>query len=87
VASVRSPVNGSRNIVLALAIIVALFPLAQFGVLGLAQVVPVHEAAEIVVILNGIRAARRPMRRTVARPTSPVEEHTEPCARNTTLTR
>ena len=47
------------NIGLALAIIVGLFPLALFGVLGLAGVVLVHEAAEVVVILNGIRAARR----------------------------
>ena len=46
------------NIVLALSIIVVLFPLAFFGVLGLAAVVLVHEVAEVVVILNGIRAAR-----------------------------
>ena len=46
------------NIVLALAIIVVLFPLALFGVLGLAGVVLVHELAEVVVILNGTRAAR-----------------------------
>ena len=48
----------TANIVLALAIIVVLFPLALFGVLGLAGVVLVHEIAEVVVILNGIRAAR-----------------------------
>lgn len=47
------------NIALALAIIIALFPLALFGVLGLAGVVLVHEIAEVVVILNGTRAARR----------------------------
>ncbi|GAA1739877.1 cation-translocating P-type ATPase [Isoptericola hypogeus] len=46
------------NILLALAIIVVLFPLALFGVLGLAGVVLVHEIAEVVVILNGLRAAR-----------------------------
>jgi len=46
-------------IALALAIIVVLFPLALFGVLGLAGVVLVHEAAELLVILNGVRAARR----------------------------
>lgn len=46
------------NIILALAIIVVLFPLALFGVLGLAAVVLVHEVAEVVVILNGVRAAR-----------------------------
>lgn len=49
------------NIGLALAIIIALFPLALFGVLGLAGVVLVHEAAEVIVILNGTRAARRPI--------------------------
>lgn len=48
------------NIGLALAIIIVLFPLALFGVLGLAGVVLVHEVAEVIVILNGVRAARRP---------------------------
>jgi cation-transporting ATPase G len=48
----------TSNIVLALAIIVVLFPLALLGVLGLAGVVLVHELAEVVVILNGLRAAR-----------------------------
>lgn len=48
------------NIGLALAVIVVLFPLALFGVLGLAGVVLVHELAEVLIILNGIRAARRP---------------------------
>ncbi|WP_078057175.1 heavy metal translocating P-type ATPase [Corynebacterium provencense] len=53
------------NIVLALAIIVILFPLALAGVLGLAAVVLVHEIAEVVVIANGLRAAgdRRRIRR------------------------
>ncbi|PCC52696.1 heavy metal translocating P-type ATPase [Brevibacterium aurantiacum] len=48
----------TANVVLALAIIVVLFPLALFGVLGLAAVVLVHEVAEVVVILNGVRTAR-----------------------------
>lgn len=48
------------NIALSLGIIVALLPLALFGVLGLAGVVLVHEIAEVIVILNGVRAARRP---------------------------
>ena len=47
------------NIGLALAIIIVLFPLALFGVLGLAGVVLVHEIAEVAVILNGVRARRR----------------------------
>ncbi|RLP77084.1 cation-translocating P-type ATPase [Mycetocola tolaasinivorans] len=46
------------NILLALAIIVVLVPLALGGVLGLAAVVLVHEVAEVLVILNGLRAAR-----------------------------
>ncbi|WP_394216402.1 heavy metal translocating P-type ATPase [Brachybacterium vulturis] len=46
------------NIALALAIMVVLFPLALLGVLGLAAVVLIHEAAEVVVIANGMRAAR-----------------------------
>nr|WP_255560130.1 cation-translocating P-type ATPase [Salinibacterium sp. M195] len=50
------------NIVLSLAIIIVLFPLALFGVLGLAGVVLVHEVAELVVIVNGVRAARLPQR-------------------------
>ncbi|WP_332839458.1 cation-translocating P-type ATPase [Brevibacterium antiquum] len=52
----RSIMTG--NIALAVAIIVVLFPLALFGVLGLAAVVLVHEIAEVIVILNGLRAAR-----------------------------
>lgn len=51
----------TANIALALAIIVVLFPLALFGVLGLAGVVLVHEIAELIVIANGVRAARRPV--------------------------
>lgn len=47
------------NIVLSLSIIIVLLPLALLGVLGLAGVVLVHEIAEVVVILNGVRAARR----------------------------
>ena len=35
-----------------------LLPLAITGVLGLAAVVLVHEVAEVVVIANGLRAAR-----------------------------
>ncbi|MFI8597018.1 heavy metal translocating P-type ATPase [Rothia koreensis] len=48
----------NQNIVLSLLIIIALLPLALFGVLGLAAVVLVHEVAEVIVILNGLRAAR-----------------------------
>ncbi|MCT1874587.1 heavy metal translocating P-type ATPase [Brevibacterium luteolum] len=48
----------NQNIVLSLAIIAVLLPLAITGVLGLAAVVLVHEVAEVVVIANGLRAAR-----------------------------
>lgn len=51
----------NQNIVLSLLIITVLLPLALFGVLGLAAVVLVHEVAEVVVILNGLRAARTPV--------------------------
>lgn len=61
------------NIALALAIIVVLFPLALFGVLGLAAVVLVHEAAEVVVIANGMRAART-RGLTLKGPSSPVRQ-------------
>ncbi len=50
----------TANIGLALAVIIGLFPLALLGIVGLAGVVLVHELAEIVIILNGLRAARRP---------------------------
>ena len=47
-----------QNVGLSLAIIVVLMPLALFGVLGLAAVVLVHELAEIIIIVNGVRAGR-----------------------------
>lgn len=49
-----------QNVVLSLLLIVVLVPLALTGMLGLAAVVLVHELAEVVVILNGLRAARTP---------------------------
>ncbi|MEV6324965.1 cation-translocating P-type ATPase [Nocardia sp. NPDC051787] len=52
-----------QNITLAMIIIGVLIPLAAAGMLGLATVVLIHEAAEVLVILNAIRAAR-----TVAQP-------------------
>ena len=47
-----------QNVVLSLALIAVLIPLALFGVLGLAAVVLIHELAEVVVIANGVRAGR-----------------------------
>ena len=58
----------TANIALALLIIVGLFPFALLGILGLAGVVLVHELAEVVVILNGLRAARRPSQTRIAAP-------------------
>ncbi|PJE24522.1 MAG: cadmium-translocating P-type ATPase, partial [Mycobacterium sp.] len=55
-----------QNIGLSLALISALIPLALFGVLGLAAVVLVHELAEVIVIANGVRAGRVPVRLTSA---------------------
>ncbi len=48
----------NQNVILSLLIIAILLPLSLFGVLGLASVVLVHEVAEVVVIVNGLRAAR-----------------------------
>jgi len=48
----------NQNIVLSLLIIIVLLPLAITGTLGLAAVVLVHEVAEVIVIGNGLRAAR-----------------------------
>ena len=59
------------NIGLALAIIVGLFPLALFGVLGLAAVVLVHEVAEVIVIVNGLRAGRMPRQLTALPESAP----------------
>ncbi|MEW1982562.1 cation-translocating P-type ATPase [Citricoccus sp. NPDC079358] len=56
----------NQNIVLSLLIIAVLLPLAITGVLGLAAVVLVHEVAEVIVILNGLRAAAS--RRTTLEP-------------------
>lgn len=58
-----------QNIGFSLAIISVLIPLAAFGVLGLAMVVLIHELAEVLVILNAIRAARtRPLPDVTAAP-------------------
>ncbi|BBY52726.1 putative cation-transporting ATPase G [Mycolicibacterium arabiense] len=63
-----------QNVGLSLGLIIALVPLALFGVLGLAAVVLIHELAEIVVIANGVRAGRaRPL---PAAPLDPAASHT-----------
>ncbi len=48
-----------QNLALSALILIALIPLAAAGVLGLAAVVAIHEFAELLVIGNGVRAARR----------------------------
>nr|WP_242516817.1 cation-translocating P-type ATPase [Corynebacterium mendelii] len=62
VTAVRHARRGRRiitaNIILALAVICVLPPLALFGVLGLGWVVLIHETAEVIIIANGLRAAR-----------------------------
>jgi cation-transporting ATPase G len=54
-----------QNLALSGAILALLVPLGAFGFLGLAAVVATHELAEVVVIANGVRAARGvPLART-----------------------
>jgi cation-transporting P-type ATPase G len=47
-----------QNLALSATILLVLIPLAATGIIGLAAVVAVHELAEVVVIANGVRAAR-----------------------------
>ncbi|WP_269809957.1 heavy metal translocating P-type ATPase [Kineosporia rhizophila] len=53
-----------QSLVLSMLILLILVPLSGLGVLGLAVVVAAHELAEVFVIGNGVRAARR--RKTLA---------------------
>lgn len=65
-----------QNAGFSLLIIGVLIPLAAFGVLGLAMVVLIHEAAEVLVILNAIRAARtRPLPGLAAAPVTGGAHH------------
>lgn len=75
----------NQNIVLSLLIIAVLPPLAITGVLGLAAVVLIHEVAEVIVILNGLRAARtkssrasRPKMRSTSMQASTLSDHHTP---------
>lgn len=54
----RTRVIMLQNLVLSLALIGILIPLSLFGFVGLATVVLVHNLAEILVILNGVRSGR-----------------------------
>lgn len=56
-----------QNLVVSLTLIAVLIPLALAGVLGLAAVVLVHEVAEFLIILNGVRAGQaKDLRATTA---------------------
>jgi cation-transporting ATPase G len=70
-----------QNVGLSLAIVTGLMPLALFGVLGLAAVVLVHELAEVVVIANGVRAARIQPLQTTAPSGRPIRTPTAVGAR------
>ncbi|OGI38113.1 MAG: ATPase [Candidatus Muproteobacteria bacterium RBG_16_62_13] len=45
-----------QNIVFSIAILAAMIPLAVFGILGVAVTVLVHEASELLAVVNGLRA-------------------------------
>ncbi|MDR0417298.1 MAG: HAD-IC family P-type ATPase, partial [Propionibacteriaceae bacterium] len=68
----------TANIAMSLAIIAGLVPLALLGVLGLAGVVLVHEFTEVIVILNGLRAASSAALRLEAKPAQPAPQR-DPC--------
>jgi len=46
----------AQNIVFSIAILVAMIPLAVVGVIGVAVTVLVHEASELLAVVNGLRA-------------------------------
>ncbi|SDK83255.1 Cd2+/Zn2+-exporting ATPase [Lentzea albidocapillata subsp. violacea] len=76
-----------QNVGLSLAIIGVLIPLAAFGVMGLATVVFVHETAEVLVILNAIRAARStPRQRAILTARSTPSHTTHPTTMHTAHT-
>ncbi|HJX16617.1 MAG TPA: cation-translocating P-type ATPase [Acidiferrobacterales bacterium] len=47
-----------QNIVFSIAILAAMIPLAVAGILGVAVTVLVHEASELLAVVNGLRAGR-----------------------------
>jgi Cd2+/Zn2+-exporting ATPase len=60
-----------QNIVLSLAVLVAMIPLAVIGLISVAVAVVVHEAAELVAVANGVRAGRI---RSLDRPHASLQE-------------
>ncbi|HTU65071.1 MAG TPA: heavy metal translocating P-type ATPase [Steroidobacteraceae bacterium] len=47
-----------QNIVLSLAVLAVMIPLAVAGVIGIALTVAVHETAELIAVANGLRAGK-----------------------------
>lgn len=52
----RARVVSMQNIVLSIAVLVAMIPTALFGVIGITTAVLVHEVAELLAVVNGLRA-------------------------------
>ena len=48
----------AQNIVLSIAVLVVMIPLAVVGLIGVTTAVVVHEAAELLAVANGVRAGR-----------------------------
>jgi len=48
----------AQNIVFSLLVLAAMIPLAVLGVIGVAVTVLVHEASELLAVINGLRAGR-----------------------------
>jgi Cd2+/Zn2+-exporting ATPase len=48
-----------QNIVLSIAVLAAMIPLAVLGLIGVTTAVIVHEAAELIAVFNGLRAGAR----------------------------
>ena len=48
----------AQNIGFSLFILATMIPLAVFGVIGVAVTVLVHEASELLAVVNGLRAGR-----------------------------
>ena len=48
----------TQNIVLSIAILALMIPLAVIGLIGVATAVVVHEGAELIAVGNGARAGR-----------------------------
>ncbi len=67
-----------QNVAVSLALIAVLIPLAFTGVLGLAEVVLIHEVSEFVIILNAVRASRSKHLRTIDASGEALEDASRP---------